>query len=69
MKLKEVKELHNKSIIELKTLLSQAKSELVKLKLNLAVKKLKNIHAVLTLRRDISRIMTVIKEKEFMEEK
>jgi len=69
MKFNEIKELHNKSLTELKTLLKEAKNELAKLKMDLAVKKLKNVHAVLLKRRDISRLMTVIREKELMEEK
>lgn len=64
MKAKGKKELINKSLIELKTLLKQAKEELLKLKIDLVSKKLKNVHSYALKRKEIAQISTVIREKE-----
>lgn len=66
MKSKDVKQLHDKSEKELKEMLKKAKEELIKLKMELATRKLKNSHLLMEKRHDISRIKTIIREKEFL---
>jgi len=66
MKKNEVKELHNKDLGELRTLLKEARNELGKLRLELATKKLKNIKQLSTQRVKIARLLTIIREKEIL---
>jgi len=68
MKKKELADLKKKSILELEALLSEKKAELIKLKLELSLKKIKNVHAIMLKRKDIAMIKTLIREKELMEE-
>lgn len=65
MKIKEKKELQQKSIKELKLLLQQVKEELFRLRLEKFQKKLKNTSSIFQKRKDIARILTILKEKEF----
>lgn len=67
MKRKQIDELHQKEVGELKKLLSQAQSELVKLRMDLATKKIKDVHVVAKKGDEIARIKTILKEKEFIE--
>lgn len=67
MKAKDIKNLHEKTIKELKRLLSKAQNELVKLRMDQAGRKLKDTHQVLKKRHDIARIKTIIREKELSE--
>lgn len=67
MKTKDKKELHTKTEKGLKSLLSKAQNELVKLRMDQAGRKLKDTHQVLKKRRDIARIKTIIREKELSE--
>lgn len=64
MKTKEIKQLHAKTVKELKSLLGKTQEELVKLRMEQATRKLKNIHQLMKKRHDIARIKTVIREKE-----
>lgn len=64
MKLKAVKELHGKTIEELKVLLQTAMEELSVLRFDQSQGKLKNTSSFLHKRKDIARIQTVLKEKE-----
>lgn len=68
MKRKQIQELHQKETGELRKLLSQAQDELVKLRMDLEAKKIKDIHALAKKRGEIARIKTILKEKESMEE-
>lgn len=65
MKIKEKKELRQKSINELRLLLQQVKEELFSLRLEKVQKKLKNTSSIFQKRKDIARILTILKEKEF----
>lgn len=67
MKAKDKKELHTKTEKELKSLVSKAQNELVKLRMDQAGRKLKDTHQVLKKRHHIARIKTIIKEKELSE--
>lgn len=64
MKKKDVQELRNKSIKELRELMRKIQEELVKLRTELGAGKLKNVHQVKLKRRDLARIKTILREKE-----
>lgn len=64
MKTKTRKELHTKTVPELKAGLLEAKNELFSLNLEKAQKKLKNLRAIYEKRKEIARILTILKEKE-----
>ena len=58
------KELHQKTEKELKDLLIENRCKLGQLKFDLAAKKLKNIMEIRKLRRQIARILTILKKKD-----
>jgi ribosomal protein L29 len=60
----KMKELANKDTKELKLLLGEAQKELVNLRGQLAVRKLKNFQVINQKRKDIAQILTVLKQKE-----
>jgi len=64
MKPKQLKELRDKSIDELKQILKVNQAELVKIKTELTTKKLKNTSLVREKNKDIAQIKTLIREKE-----
>ena len=64
MKLKQLKELRDNSIDELKQILKVNQAELVKIKTELTTKKLKNTSLVREKNKDIAQIKTLIREKE-----
>lgn len=68
MKKKDLKELQGKTIAELKAVFNEKKAELVKLKLNLVSKKIKNVHTFREKRKELARILTLIREKELIKE-
>lgn len=68
MKSKAKKELHTKTIQELEQLLKETRDELFKLKLEHARKKLKNTSLISEKRKDMAKIMTIIKEGELKNE-
>jgi len=68
MKTKEKKELFTKTIQELKNLLKEKRNELFSLRQELAQKKLKNTKSVFWKRKEIARILTILKEKELSED-
>lgn len=57
----KTKELRQKTEKELKDLLSENRHRLGQLKFDLASKKLKNIREIRELRRDIARILTILR--------
>lgn len=65
MKTKEKKDLFNKTIPELKLLLKEAKDSLFGFRMEHSKKKLKNTRSIFQKRKDIAKILTVIREKEF----
>ena len=64
MKIREVKELHNKTVDELKKMLQDLKLEMAKLNLDLNLNKNKNVNILKTKKKDAARILTIMKEKE-----
>jgi large subunit ribosomal protein L29 len=64
MKTNEVKDLHQKSIGELKKMLERLTKELVEVRLRLKTGKLKNVHELKSKRSDLARVKTVITEKK-----
>ena len=60
----KLKEITGKSEKELKELLSEKKQELFKLNLDNKQNKLKNTRAIYNSRKEIARILTLIREKE-----
>ena len=64
---KKPEDLHQKKISELKPLLAQKRKELVKSKFDLELKKLKNIHKIKSIRKEIARILTIAREKKLIE--
>jgi len=57
-------DLHSESTNELQKLLEKTQTEYLKLRMDLKIGKLKDVHAPLKKRKQIARIKTVIKEKE-----
>ena len=66
MKKKEIKELHTKSPAELRELIKKAQVELVKLRLEQAAGKLKNVRLVTQKRHDLARLKTILKGLELV---
>ena len=64
MKKKEIKEYHQKKPEELKQQAKKITEELVKLKMEKQVGKLKNIHLIEQKRHDLAIIKTILQEKE-----
>lgn len=64
MKTKAKKELHIKTIPELKARFSELKNEIFQLKMDKAGKKLKNLRTIFERRKEIARILTILEEKK-----
>ncbi|MFH1832658.1 MAG: 50S ribosomal protein L29 [Candidatus Levyibacteriota bacterium] len=64
MKTKAKKELHTKTIPELKARFLELKNELFQLKLDKFQKKLKNLRSVFEKRKEVARILTILEEKK-----
>jgi large subunit ribosomal protein L29 len=60
----KIKEIIGKTDEELKELLKEKRQELNNLKLDNKLNKLKNTRSIFNTRKDISRILTLIKERE-----
>ena len=63
---KNLAEIYSKSEIELKKMLFDKKQELFNLKLGNKQNKLKNTRVIFNTRKEIARILTLIKEKELV---
>lgn len=61
---KKVNEIANKDQNELKSLLVEKRDELFKLKIDNQQNKLKNSRSIFNTRKEIARILTLIREKE-----
>lgn len=61
---KDMKEIYSRTEKELKVLLFEKKKELFNLKLDNKQNKLKNTRIIFNTRKEIARILTLIKEKE-----
>lgn len=64
MKNKDIKELQQKTMPELKKLLKEKQAGLLKLKMDVASRKIKNVRAVIQGRHDVARIMTFLQQNQ-----
>jgi len=64
MKGNDKKALHSKTIAELVAMLSEKRNELVKISMEASLHKVKNVHAVASLKNQIAIIETIKREKE-----
>lgn len=62
MKKKEIRELKNKPAAELKKLLEESRSRLETLRFDLAAGKVKDVAEIRSLRKDVARILTFLRE-------
>ena len=69
MKTNEKKELHHKSAVELRKLLTDTNRELSTLLLDHERGKVKNVRSITALRKNISQIGTILRGKELSDEK
>lgn len=60
----DIKEIKDMNVDQLKKLIDEKKSQGVKLRFDIAAKQLKNHREYRTIRKDIAKALTVIKEKE-----
>lgn len=67
MKTKEFGSIKVKEIKELKTLVSKKKLEVIKIQVKMHSGKEKNLKKIWALRKEIAQVLTLIKEKEFLE--
>jgi ribosomal protein L29 len=68
VKKKDIQKLHQLSLGELQERLVQARKELVDLRMSAGKEKTKDVKAIGKKRDEIARVMTILKEKEFLEE-
>jgi ribosomal protein L29 len=68
MKTKEFKDLRNKDLKSLNKMVSEKKVLLTKKLMEIQAGKEKNLKAGMNIRREIAKILTLIKEKQIMEE-
>lgn len=61
---KDKKALHSQTTAQLLTLLREKQGELVKVRMDIATRKAKNVHAKKTLRREIAVLMSIKRIKE-----
>ena len=59
----KIKELRQKNKKELSDLLNENKDKLGRLKFDLSSKKLKNVNQIKEIKKDIARILTILKEE------
>lgn len=62
----KAKELRQKPIIELNKELEEKRKSLEKIQIDLVTKKAKNYSQVKDIKKDIARILTIISEKQFL---
>jgi len=60
----KAKELRQKTIKELQELLQERRKRLAQLRFDLSLKKLKNVREIREVKKDIARILTLLKEYE-----
>lgn len=65
----KIKELRQKSTRELQVLLEQSQKKLSQLRFDLNSKKLKNVREIPLNKKLIAKILTILKEKEYAEDK
>jgi ribosomal protein L29 len=62
-KVVSLKELNDKSVQELKDLLAKTRSDLSKIRFQVAINKDKNVKAILAQRKQVSRILTLLTQR------
>lgn len=62
MKKKDLNDLRNKTAAELETLAAKTRGEIVKARLDLAMRRSKNTNVVSNLRKNLAQTLTVVKE-------
>lgn len=67
MKKKDLMKLRERKLEDLKSLADKTRDELIKIGLNLAAKREKNLKMVKSQRRELAQILTIIKEKEILQ--
>ena len=67
MKKKELDEIKSKSISELRNKISQLEKEKINALLELKMAKVKNVHAVRGIKKDIAKVKTILNLKLFLE--
>lgn len=67
MKTKDLKDLRSKDVKSLKKLVSEKRLEAAKAKMGTVAGKEKNIKLALNIRREIAKILTLVREKEILE--
>ena len=68
MKKKNIKELRANEIGQLNKLVAEKKLEIIKVKAQMAAHKEKNLKSVRNLRKDLAQILTIIGEKELLDQ-
>jgi ribosomal protein L29 len=68
MKRKDIQKLHQSSIEELRGKIIQIRKELVNLRMAAGKEKTKDVKAIKKKRGELARVMTILREKEFLEE-
>lgn len=69
MKIKELKELKNKELKDLEKMATKLRLDLIKNQVKIAGAKEKNLKKAWSLRKEISQILTIMKETKFAETK
>ncbi len=69
MKTKEKKELFSKTVKELRVILKEAREAVIDLNMDKSQHKLKNERQIFNKKKDIARMLTAIKEREFADAK
>lgn len=64
MKSRDIKDLHSKTVDELRKMIQEAKENLFQMKLDATQFKVKNTSSLTTTRHDIARMMSVLRGKE-----
>lgn len=65
MKKKDIQQLKNKPVADLANQLKEMRDRLWQLKIDLAAGKVKNVREIRATRKDVARVMTIIKELGF----
>jgi len=60
----KIKELHQKSFVDLQKLLETNQEKMRRFRFDLASGKLKNVREIRKLKKDIARILTILREKK-----
>ncbi len=69
MKKKEINEIKNKDINGLKKLIADKENQIVVTILETKLGKIKNVHLVNQMKKDIARLKTILTAKQFIEKK